>query len=144
MCHHAVNSWWHSATLTPVTVRCELNLGGIVPSIRIVIIMYVCNRTHTFSMEITRYKNSYKLYYLPPKVQTHGPLRMRTHVWCGGAAPRYGAGRPGFESWVSRKKTPHPWQFSELIHAAGTSWVASGPFLNPAARENFFLLQYLG
>jgi len=106
--------------------------------------MYVCDRTHTFSMEVTRYNNSYKLYYLPPKDRTHESLRMRTHVWCGGASPRCGAGRPGLESWVSKKKDPSTMEIFRAINAEGTSWVASGPFHNPAARDNFFLLQYLG
>ena len=69
---------------------------------------------------------------------------MRTHVWCGGAAPRCGAGRPGLESWISKKKDPSTMEIFRGINSAGTSWVASGPFLNPAAQENFFLLQYLG
>ena len=43
-----------------------------------------------------------------------------------------------------KKKDPSTMEIFRGINSAGTSWVASGPFLNPAAQENFFLLQYLG
>jgi len=45
---------------------------------------------------------------------------------------------------LKKKKDPSTMEIFRGINSAGTSWVASGPFLNPAAQENFFLLQYLG
>jgi len=44
---------------------------------------------------------------------------------------------------LKKKKDPSTMEIFRAINAEGTSWVASGPFHNPAARDNFFLLQYL-